>query len=196
LGVVAVAGPAAADPIWFTYRIDGNTTRTDAGDVSVQAVYTGPVSLDARANPSAVLATVRLGGKPTLDPGIVDGMTPDVVGQSRFALKLQITDTATREVGVVRLTGWVDARWVRTMADETLIDGTTIGFDSGLQDVTVGGRTLHVVATGAAGASDADVFGTLSVRVDSPLATPEPGTLALAGIGLAGAVGIRRRVRA
>jgi hypothetical protein len=195
LGVVAVGGPAVADPIWLTFRVDGYTTRTDAGGVSVQTTLPGPFALDARTNPSAVLATVRLGGKPTLDPGISDGSMPDVAGTSRFILNLHFGDGGPADVGVVRVAGWAENHWGRTFAGDPILDGTTIGFDTNSWDLTVGGRKVQVTATGATGSPDDDVAGTLSVRMPSSLQTPEPGTLVMAGLGVAAAVALRRRVR-
>ncbi|HEY2785127.1 MAG TPA: PEP-CTERM sorting domain-containing protein [Fimbriiglobus sp.] len=190
--VAAVGGgQASADPIWFTYRVDGYTTQSDAGDFTIQAVSSGPVSLDTGTNPSLVLATVRLGTRTTNNPAVSDGSGPDML--SRFSVKLQVTDATTGEVGVVRLTGWADFRSNRNDGGDATLDGTTIGFDSDKEDLTVGSRTYAILATGDHGPNSDDVTGTLSIRVVTAVQTPEPGTLVLAGLGLASIAGKRFR---
>jgi len=192
-GIVAVSGPAAAGPLWFTYRVDGSTTQDTAGPLRFDAVQPGPVSLDQPPGPTVRLVTVRLGGVPPTDPSNPLGDVPDDLGRSRFALKLQITDTATNAVGVARLTGWVDAHWTRGLDDTVLWDGVTLGFDTTSQTVVIGGRTVRVYTAGGAGLTADDAVGVVSMSLNP---APEPGTLALAGIGIAGLIGAgRRRVR-
>lgn len=115
----------------------------------------------------------------TLPPGVTP--TP-------FEVTLTLTDGEGNST-IVRETGSVSATGLLTSGTGNF----NIGFN-GEHDVTLGGRRARVTF-GQGAWSESGVYTTFAVNELSPSETPEPGTLILGGIALAGGVGawLRRR---
>jgi hypothetical protein len=196
LGVFAlavVAGPVDAGPIWFTYRVDGYTTQSAAGPLSFQQASTGSVPFDPATQSSVLLATVRPDLQ-TPEQFSVSNNTPatdptNKIEISRFAMKVQITDSATSQQSVVRLTGWETITWNASNPNGV----TQIGFDPFSSDIVLGNQTFRLAATGSLIDTGDTPTGTVSLDAVTSAQAPEPATLALAGIGLVGWAAIRRR---
>ncbi len=197
LGLAFGTGRASAGPIWFTFRTDGSVTQNGAGDISFNPVNSGPIVLDPKTNPGLILGFVQFGGTTPLSvqPGTGGASTPEF-RQSRFALNVQITDTTSSQVGVARFTGVAGIGSTRTPTGSMEWDLFSISFDQSSEQLMLGGNTYNVTATGAHGDTPSGVTGTIGVNAGTSAQSPEPGTLALAGIGIAALVGfaIRRKV--
>jgi PEP-CTERM motif len=191
--VGAGAGPAAAGPIWFSYRVDGVTTQQGSGEFFFQPSQSNPIRLDSAAGVElASLQFVRT--PPVLSD---DGNGPAVTdGVSRFAVNVQLTDTVTRLTNTVSLTGWAAYK-------PNGIDGldpakaVVLAFDGDpSRDVRIGDATVRITAVGSTNAGSDEAFGTVSAQMLTQPA-PEPGTIVLAGVGIAGLIGAagRRRVK-
>jgi hypothetical protein len=118
-----------------------------------------------------------------------------------FAVRVTITDHASGESGTLSFPGWYSSMWSypaseRDNPDRWRWDWEVSDFgDTWNSQGFVLGRTAYTVRAFGGGQGQFP-NGEMVVRTDSlPVATPEPGTLALAGFGLlplAGTVARRR----
>ena len=117
-----------------------------------------------------------------------------------FTVEVAVTDVASGEQGTLAFNGWYTSHWTYQLEDANDPDKWRWDYEvSGFGDphdgrvLELGGNRYTVRASG--GGPGIMPQGDLTVSVD-PIATPEPGTLALGALGL-GAVFVRRlrRVR-
>ena len=115
-----------------------------------------------------------------------------------FTVEVAVTDVASGEQNTLAFDGWYVSHW--TYLDSERDNPEVWRWDyeySGFGDphngrtLELGGNLYTVRASG--GGTGVMPFGELTVSID-PIATPEPGTLALAGLGLCG-LGVVRRLR-
>jgi hypothetical protein len=113
-----------------------------------------------------------------------------------FRLDLTIRDRASGQTGTLTFNGhaWEDIQfggWNESLMLSRHVH--TILSTTGEQDLTLGGNTYHV-SVWALDHQSGNSFLEADVTVGATNATPEPGTLALAGLGI-GLVGVRLRRR-
>ena len=112
-----------------------------------------------------------------------------------FDVKLSLTDLGSGQSGTLTFSA---AGWENLVQDvDNPFSGILLGRTSHAeitgdaeQSITLGGTEYHVGLRVQAHGDNADLVA--DVRAGAVAATPEPATLALAGLGL-GAVGVRRR---
>ena len=206
--LVLAAGPTAAEPISWSYAVTfagdhGSSDVTNGfGNRHGERFYTGYTHLTPAVPPAGMkgAATVRLGmasgsgfiwtnaghtpldsSSPAFDPGFVAGLT--------------ITDAASGESALFRTSGFAQSAdsWLGLPAQLALTNADsitqTIGSHVYQVDFRVGGIGQN--AGYVTGDPEAWVDAAVSVT-DAPAATPEPTTLVLAGLGLAGLLARRR----
>ena len=112
----------------------------------------------------------------------------DNVGTNAFEVAMTLTE-GSGHTGTVRGRGGLSAHGLLTSGTGNF----DIAFGGG-GEVTLGGRTVRVTF-GDGYYSESGVYTKFSVEEVVPTETPEPGTLALAGVGLACGAGawVRRR---
>jgi hypothetical protein len=113
---------------------------------------------------------------------------PATVGAAGFEVTMTFTDAAGNS-GTVSQRGGVSASGLLTSGTGNF----DVSFD-GTREVELGGRRARVTF-GDGYFSESGVYTTFQVDELSPSETPEPGTLILGGIALAGGVGAWRRKR-
>lgn len=206
-GVVAVlllAASAQAGPITWSYSSAFETVggKWDPTNVitTLQNIHGQYVSelLDANGGPKTGWQTVTVG---TIRPSYSNGGDPRADIPSSYKFTLSLTDAASGETGTVVYTGGAgeNADWVGEPPFQTPINRHA--FVIGLQPesdeaLTLGGNEYRVTLT-ARSHADGNAYLDASVEVGETHETPEPGTLVLCGLALAGGTGawFRRRAK-
>jgi hypothetical protein len=200
VGALLGAGPAVAGPVWVTYRLDSYANPSPqgaAGDGRFDQHFSGRLAVGAESQ----LTEFRFLPLAPTPPGVVpaDAKAPfEFDGVTRFAVKVQLTDDASGESGVVRLTGTATSSWMRAPDGKVFAESASFMFDAFPGELTLGSHRYEVHAAGGSSVGGEAVQAYVSVGLDTPGAapSPEPGTLALAGVGVAGiAVAAARRRR-
>lgn len=113
---------------------------------------------------------------------------PANVADGQFAFELTLTDAAGHTGQISPQVGWIGASGVFTTGTGNF--GISL---SGRQQVQLGDRVARVTF----GNRESESANRITFRVEDlgPAQVPEPATLALAGVGLAGLVGVRLRRR-
>ena len=191
------AGTATAGPIQWSYSAEVEYSRDYGNDFLLQWTnQTGTVTSEAGEYVDRSLFTT------TTYPGPPRGTDASGLITYNFAVRLTLKDTASGESAVLGYSGWYASQWDKkgTGEDENgnptwvwdwVSESSEFGKPSSWDWVTLGGNVYTL--RGEGGGMGTSPNGTLVLSV-SPTATPEPTTLAIAGIGL-GALGIARRVR-
>lgn len=194
LPAVAHAGPISWD---YTGTLQSTSTGLYAvrGEIITNAtIHVYYTSTLAGAGGSARGSSAVAVGTVTPD----SGRTPDWFESrglgTEFELNLTIRDAASGRSGSLRFIG--SATETDQFADEEYLQPTSRTAFAWLtttpeQDLVLGENGYHVSVTGVTGAEGTAVL-EAAVSVSPAAAAPEPGTLALTGLGL-GAVGLRRR---
>jgi hypothetical protein len=199
VGALLGAGPAAAGPVWVTYRLDSYANPSPQGGGGAGRFdqhFSGRLAVGAETRLTEYrflpLAPTPPGGIPTeaKAPFEFDGVT-------RFAVKVQLTADASGESGVVRLSGTATSKWLREPDGKVFAESASFMFDAFPGELTLGSHRFEVHAAGGSSVGGEAVQAYVSVGLDTPGAapSPEPGTLALAGVGVAGVVAVARRRR-
>jgi hypothetical protein len=197
LGCLAAAGTAAAGPVWVQYRFDAYTIPATTGEAGINAFAqhrAGQVAVDGEVS----LAAFRFSPlRPVPPDSAGDGpLSFDTV--TRFALKVALTDMASGEMGVVRMTGAATHNWFQTEDGRFQGEAGTIMFDGGGRaEFLLGGHEFDVLAEGKIPTEPGAMQASVRIRVHDPavLESPEPGTLVLAGVGVAASGGYFARRR-
>jgi len=206
-GVVAVlllAASAQAGPITWSYS---SAFETIGGKwyppnviMTLQNIHGQYVSdlLDADGGPKTGWQTVTVG---TIRPSYSDGGDPRAPIPFSYKFTLSLTDAASGETGTVVYTGGAgeNAEWVGDAPFQVPINRHA--FVVGLQPqsdetLTLGGHEYRVKLTTRSHA-DGNAYLDAAVEVGELNETPEPGTMVLAGLAMAGGIGawIRRNYR-
>ena len=140
--------------------------------------------------------TVRVG---SITPTTGGGGDPLADIATSYRLSVAITDAASGQTGWVRYTGRAgeDASWVGDPPYQQPTDRRA--YVAGLTPTTaetlhLGGHDYRVAVTGRSGA-DGSAYLDAAVSVGAVSESPEPGTLAVAAVALAGVAGARWRKR-
>jgi hypothetical protein len=219
-----LVGPAAAEPIPWTYTpafagnlgsqyvTTGFGARLDPFEPDGLRHYQGYTKLTAApggGHAGSAVVTVGAVAHGEFYWTGADAPPPAFPVDPNFVAAITITDTASGQSGTVSVIGTATSQdsWLGAPADANLPDaGQMWGDASWVQDLTLGGNRYRV-AFGERKTNPRDggpfLGGTwdaldvvADVRVVPDVHAPEPGTLALAGIGLVGLVGligVRRR---
>jgi hypothetical protein len=195
LVTLLAAPPARADLVSWSYNWSTTTPFVQAaGDpssgVKVGAAGTGGPVLGNSNVVAASLSAVS-GASPS---------SPSTVANASYSLTLTITDTASGKTGSLTFAGILNGSLSSAGSNISNTFGSTIA-----QSVNIGGNLYSVVlgsfvppgppgspAFGAIGASVTVTGGNGGVVGGQ---SPEPSSLLLAGLGLAGAAGARWRAR-
>jgi hypothetical protein len=198
----ASAGPAAAEPIGWRYHADVSIPAAHADNfkliwVAQSGEYPTTVPIHDNAVGFRLFSSEAVVGPPrSPDQNIIE---------FTFDVSFRITDRASGESAVLPFSGWYEAWWT---FDPREASGATDGpweleyEASGFGDVHNParfqlGRHVYTVRGYGGGAGQLpDGFIEVSVAPsDAPNQTPEPGTFALAGLGLiaVGAARVRGR---
>ena len=106
---------------------------------------------------------------------------------SRFLLSFTLTDLASGRSGTLEFTGRVGVATSGEYPTRVLFSAD---LSPTIEQLTLGENRYRVTALGGL-PDEIDEPASIGVRVETLATTPEPGTLALAGMGL-GVVGVRR----
>jgi hypothetical protein len=199
----ASAGPAAAEPIGWRYHADVSIPAAHADNfrliwLAQAGEYPTTVPIHDNAVGFRLFSSEAVVGPPrSPDQNIIE---------YTFDVSFRITDRASGESAVLPFSGWYEAWWT---FDPREVSGANDGpWDLEYEASGFGdfhnpsrfqlGRSIYTVR-GYGGGPGQFPDGIIEVSwapADAPNQTPEPGTLALAGLGLAalGAARIRRRI--
>jgi hypothetical protein len=192
--VLSAAGTASAGPIEWGYlayigpgggegRLRLGTIAGPGGDQEVAASLRGE-DLEA---PGFGSQRIRIASLLDMDV-TTDGPGPLYPHRDQFTSDLTITDFASGESGQVSIFGTG-----KYFGDDLLLDRRVmlelLGGDDGRRELTLGGNRYGIAYSVVQGADDR--ISTLVADVTVTSATPEPGTLALAGVGFAAVLGRR-----
>lgn len=190
---------ALAGPIEWTYT----STFHAAGQPNMPSVYVGAGGSGAGGSymiSAALQGLTELGypsnpgSGPYISVGHFEHSTVNAANQmpptleQNFELRVAITDTASGESGAAVWTGFFTSTFTDGWPPNELVLNLT---SPSYQRLMLGATRyeLDLNSTYAIYGGNGDV--TAYVQM-SPASTPEPGTLALAGIGLFGVFGLRR----
>jgi hypothetical protein len=187
LACAAAAAPARADLISWTYNTTPSVTFVPATSSSQSAITFGNTpSGHGTGGSDIVLAGLT---------ATSSASSPDTFSHTPWSVSLLLTDTASGQSATMTFTGEFNG----TLS--SLSSGITNTF-TGLttQSATLGNNIYTVTATSFVPPSvpNASNSGGLGAHVDVAVATPEPSTLLLCGLGAAGCAlaGWRKRRQA
>jgi len=192
---------ATAGPVWVQYRFDSYacpSSEPPGGSAKFEQHGSGQLALDG----VRTLAAFRFMPLAPVMPDAADSAgTSPFGGVTRFVMKVELTDMASDEMGVVRITGAATSSWTRGPDGSVHAGPATVMFDDYPQTLILGGHPYDILATGGTSTAGEDVAAYVSVRyLDVVLEqTPEPATGALAAVGVVGVTWMtarRRRARA
>jgi len=198
LSALSASASAQAGPIWFSYRIEAESTPTNGGGGEFAVHHSSPGHdwVERATRPSVDLASLVLRPTPPADdPDWRPGYSNIATSSTRFSVRVALTDRASGEGGAVTLAGTAGSQWMHRYDGLYRGDGTWITFDgSQSQNLNLGGHVFTVEAGEAIDPRDSEVWASISVNCKHTFHNPEPGTLILGGIGLL-AAGVARRLR-
>lgn len=199
-----VASAAQAGPITWGYSSAFETVggNWDPSNVitTLQNIHHQYVSelLDASGGPKTGWQTVTVGIIRPLDG---HGGDPRADIPFDYRLTVRLTDTISGETGTVVYVGGAGeiADWVNEPPFQTAINrhAFVVGLTpQGDETLTLGGHEYRVKLT-ARSHADGNAYLDAAVEVGETHETPEPGTLVLCGLALAGGAGawVRRRAK-
>jgi hypothetical protein len=189
VAVALLAGPAAAGPIVWSYQTEV-VYSGDYGDRFVVNLAPGATVVSEAGVWDGI-------GHPLFDSTLVPRPLPgEYQTQYSFAVNVTITDAASGESATFPTGGWYSAMWSYPPEERDNPDAwrwdwevSEFGDPGGWSPVRFG-DVVYSVRTYGGGQGQAP-NGVLVVGTDF-VGTPEPGTLALAALGL-GVVGVVRR---
>lgn len=213
-----LASLAAAEPIHWTYTATlaggdgsryvatGQGMRPDSGAPDMYRVYQGYTQLTEAANagPQAGNARFAVGSVPGYSEFHWAHEPPPFAVDPDLVASLTITDVASGTSGAVSVRGTAHSPdpWLGLPPELSLDDESLLESMPG-QDLTLGGIRYRVRfaqrKVNPRTAPDGGGWDSIEVLADVrvvPSGVPEPTTLALAAVGLAGVGLLRRRLRA
>jgi len=118
-----------------------------------------------------------------------------------FTVAVTVTDLASGAAHTMNIGGWYSSQWSYPPEEANNPDAWRWDYEgSGFGDFWGGSGVIlgknHYTIRGYGGASGSFPFGELAVEIHPTAATPEPSTIALAGLSLAGVGLFRTRRRA
>lgn len=190
VALLALPSAARAGPIVWDYRTEVTYDRDYGSRFAVTLAPAGTVSTTPGEVGGAELFTST--GNPRPEPGSY-GVSYG------FTISVTITDRASGESGTLDFAGGYSTQWSYTDAERDDPDrwrwdgeGSSFGDIFNRRVLNLGETVYSVWVEG--GGQGQFPNGVMLVEVASTANTPEPGTLVLAGLGLAGAGLVRRRV--
>jgi hypothetical protein len=209
LAILLVPAVATAGPIPFLVGIESQA-QPDANGGAGHFSIVNPLNLPGETSPPdgpLTLVKLRLTPRAPADPGWEIGTARPVVGVTPFSIGMTFTDGFSGDVGTLSVTGSARSEWVHEAEGPFQLTGAWINFDPVPEGIVLGVNRYDVFTSGASGI-EGDLAATVTFLADlhSPpvplpppnggIDTPEPGTLALAGLGLLSASGLAvRRLR-
>ena len=191
MGLLGGVGTAAAGPILWAYH----TEVVHAQDHVSKRRFTPTADGTVASTPGEIdYVTLFYSGYPAPESG-QDHARHD------FEVRVTITDLASHQSAIFPFPGFYSTTWAHPNVEEDKPDWwrwewamMDFGDYSDRREVTLGRNQYAVRADGGFGQFP---FGEMEVEVEAapPVAAPEPGTLALAGLALAGTLGARLRRR-
>lgn len=199
VGLLVLPAAAAAGPIWFSVRTESSATpdaNGGAGNLTITSGQQGRIGLDPGVNSSADIADLTLSPRAPAHPDWEFGESHTFAGDTRYSISIELTDEASGESGTVHVTGSAHSDWLWRYDGRVTPDIAWLGYDVPQhQTLTLGANRYTVTTTDDSSPLGDDAHGSISLSVTSLNATPEPGSLALGGLGLAVAGIARRRWR-
>ncbi|VTR96285.1 : VPEP [Gemmata massiliana] len=190
LAVVLLPHIAAAGPIQWSYSTEVVYDRDYGSNFAVALAPDGAVSTVPGERDYVWLFNST--GNPRPAPG-------EYEARYGFTIAVTITDAASQEAATVNFWGGYASMWFYQPEDANNpgawrweYESSSFGSPSESQEVTLG-RNRYTLR-GQGGGNGMFPFGEMSVDISPVAGTPEPGTLAIAGLGLT-AVGVLRARR-
>jgi hypothetical protein len=187
LALLALPQFAAAGPISWGYHTEARYSQDYGSKFALALAPDGTVACPPGKAASVSLFTSTGEARP--EPGSFEALYS-------FDVAVTITDQASGEAGTLNFSGWYSSHWTYHPEDANNADNWRWDYEvSSFGDFWDGrglelGDNLYTVRA-YGGGSGQFPSGEMTVEV-APLAAPEPGTLALAALGL-GVLFVRRR---
>lgn len=196
IGLVFSTAPAVAGPIFGGYEYELLGTTVTPGDLDPGKVMFTELPSAVPGVVTAVTLTPYLGGPGAgsyTDPNWVEGNSDGVSAESRFDVKVRITDPASGQSGVVAVTGIAHADWNHRWDGLWLTDHAWVS-GAGWGDLILG-DTRYVLRVDEVESFGDPVTSRVTIQTTPAETAPEPGTLGLAAAGLAPVFGVVLRRR-
>ena len=197
-----VADPPPNDPWYYSVWLDHATPgpHGGAGDLRHEVVAAGPDWYKPGTHPRPDFVSVWLRPITPAHPHWEPGTSVLVADDTRFAVNVMFTDTATGASDTITVTGTARSEWMKRWDGRVDPEQARVTFDPGTWTATVGGTTFAITTRDEhtprydPGQGNGRITGGLQLTATPVTAqTPEPGTLALAAVGLLPVVGLYRR---
>jgi hypothetical protein len=190
LALIAAPQLAAAGPVTWNYHTEVTYAQDYGSKFVVTFAPDGTISTEPGEQSFAWLFNSTGVSRP--DPGSYEA-------RYEFTVAVTLTDLASGQSGTVGFDGSYSSMWMYQPEDANNPNAWRWEYEASNFGDFWSWRTLHLGNNqydirGYGGGSGTFPFGEMNVDVHPTAATPEPTTLALAGLGLCG-MGVARRLR-